>query len=54
MHEVSELLKDRAFMFACSYKTAWNEHMKDDEKEGYTFNQVIDYISANMRLKGLF
>jgi hypothetical protein len=34
-------------MFTCTYKTAWNNHMEKDEKEGFKFEDVIIYMRTH-------
>lgn len=41
---VAELLYFRAYMFTCSYVTAWNNHLDEDEKMGFTYMQVVSYL----------
>jgi len=39
--KVSEILLNRAYIFTCSYETAWTQWMDEDEKEQFTFNEVM-------------
>jgi hypothetical protein len=43
---VLRLLIKRAYMFTCSYKTAWENWLEDDEKEGFTYEYIVlDYMA---------
>jgi hypothetical protein len=42
---VARLISNRAYIFTCSYKTAWNQYMTDEEKQGFTYDYlVLDYM----------
>ncbi len=41
---VAELVKVRAYIFTCSYKTAWENYLDDDEKYDFTFEQIKEYL----------
>ncbi|WP_079708609.1 hypothetical protein [Paraliobacillus ryukyuensis] len=41
---VAELVKVRAYIFTCSYKTAWENWLDDDEKYDFTFEQIKKYF----------
>jgi hypothetical protein len=43
--KVARLLCWRAYIFTCSYKTAWEIFMMDDEKLGFTYDYLVaDYM----------
>lgn len=43
--KVARIVSRRAYMFTCSYKTVWEQWMSDDEKDGFTYeNLVLDYM----------
>lgn len=42
--EIAKLLQDRAFFFMCSYPTAWKQWLEEDEKQGYTYKEIIQYV----------
>ncbi|MFF2878130.1 hypothetical protein ACFVR2_17595 [Gottfriedia sp. NPDC057991] len=44
---ISETLRSRAYMFTCSYLTAWNNYLTEDEKEGYSFDDVKSYMKMH-------
>jgi hypothetical protein len=46
---VSSILKRRAYIFTCSYKTAWENWLTVEEKQGFTYKEIIQYIT----LKGV-
>jgi hypothetical protein len=35
-----KLLEKRAYIFNCSYKTAWDRYISEIEKEGFTFDEI--------------
>ena len=42
---VARLLSRRAYIFTCSYKTAWKQWLGEEEKEGFTYEYlVLDYM----------
>lgn len=45
---VAELLKKRAYMFLCSYKTAWIKWLEEEEKQGFTYEEVMKYINGTV------
>lgn len=46
---VAELLKSRAFIFTCSYKTVWENYMDDNEKYDFTYEEIIEYLDLVQR-----
>ena len=42
--KVAKLLKMRAYIFECSYHTAWSLWMDEEEKQGFTYVEVIPYV----------
>lgn len=43
--KVARLVSNRAYIFTCSYKTAWEQWMTEDEKEGFSYEYlVLDYM----------
>jgi len=35
----------KIFTFQCDIRTAWENHMSDDEKKGLSFDDFFDYLS---------
>lgn len=47
---VSKLLSFRAYIFTCSYRTAWDNWLEENEKEGFAFeDMVLDYKLINFK-----
>ena len=44
---VADLLKARAYIFTCSYKTAWELWLEDNEKFDFTFEEIKEYIELS-------
>ena len=44
MEKAIETVKRRAELFTCSYKTAWKNYMEEDEKQGFTIEQITYQI----------
>lgn len=44
VHAVAILVKRRAEMFTWSYKTAWDNWVEDEEKQGFKYEQVKVYL----------
>ena len=43
---VARIVPRIAFMFTCSYKTAWEQWMDENEKEGFSYEHlVLDYMA---------
>lgn len=42
---VCRLLAKRAYIFTCSSRTAWDNWLEEDEKEGFTYDYIIDYLN---------
>lgn len=43
---VAIIVCKRSYMFTCSYRTAWNQWMSEEEKEGFTYDYlVLDYMT---------
>lgn len=42
--EVVKLLERRAYIFTCSYTTAWENWLTDEEKQGLSYEEVLDYM----------
>lgn len=42
--EVAKYLKFRAFIFMCSYQTAWNQHLSLSERSNFNFEDVYNFI----------
>lgn len=47
MSNVIYLLTSRAYIFTCSYKTAWDNWLTDEEKQDYTFDEIMDYLDES-------
>lgn len=44
-HEkIVKLLKKRALIFNCSYKTAWNNYLTYKEKDGLIFEEIESHL----------
>lgn len=41
---ISKILKKRAEIFNCSYKTAWDQHLSNAEKKEYSYLEVFEFI----------
>lgn len=41
---VAEIVRRRAFMYTCSYETAWNNWLDDGEKAGFTFEELAEVL----------
>lgn len=48
---VAELLELRAFIFTCSFRTAWKEYLEDDEKFDFTLEEILNYIRLKKGIK---
>ncbi|MCY9708508.1 hypothetical protein M5X00_31255 [Paenibacillus alvei] len=46
LENVAKALKDTAYMFMCSYKTAWEQFMHPAITEKFTFDEVMEYING--------
>lgn len=42
----AKALKDMAYIFTCSYRTAWDQHLHPAITEEFTFEEVIDHIEG--------
>jgi len=45
IREVARLLKWRAYIFTCSYATAWELWLELEEKRGFAFEEVLAFIN---------
>ena len=45
LNSVASILTTRSYMFTCSYSTAWSQWMEAEEKRGYSFDDVFNYIN---------
>lgn len=41
---VVRTMSQRAFIFTCCYKTAWEQYMTKEEKHNLSFEHVYDYL----------
>lgn len=41
---VAKILMRRAYIFTCSYRTAWVQWMEQEEKSSFKFDEIFDYI----------
>lgn len=48
---VAELLELRAYIFTCSYQTAWEQYMEDNEKFNFTLEEILDYLRLKKGIK---
>jgi len=47
LHQVRDLMMTRAFNITCSCTTAWNQWMSNNEKDGYSFEEIIGHLFSN-------
>ncbi|MGG0187245.1 hypothetical protein [Bacillus rhizoplanae] len=45
IEKVENVLKEQAFIFTCSYKTAWKHYMHPAITERFTFEEVMDCVN---------
>jgi len=50
IEKVAEAVKTMAYMFTCSYKTAWEQYMHPAITEQFKFEQVMEKIQEDERL----
>lgn len=46
MKTVAKLLDMRVNENNCGYYTAWDMHMSKEERNGYSFSDVMDYVNS--------
>lgn len=44
IEDAANTLKDQAFNFTCSYKTAWEQYMHPLITDNFSFDEVLHYI----------
>jgi len=45
LKRVIKLTKKRAYIFTCSYKTAWDNWMLEEEKEWYLYEEIEPHLN---------
>lgn len=44
LRHVGNKLRRRAYMFTCSYKTAWENWMEKKHTEKFSFEEVVEHL----------
>lgn len=42
---VANLVKQRAYIFTCSYRTTWALWLDEEEKHGYKYEEIAKYLN---------
>lgn len=43
---VANLVKQRAFIFTCSYQTAWSLWLDEEEQQGYKYTEIAKHLKG--------
>ncbi|MGH0480957.1 MULTISPECIES: hypothetical protein [Bacillus] len=49
--KVAEVLQEQAYIFTCSYETAWKRWMHPAITESFTFEEVVTHINKRAASK---